>query len=74
MLFSITLNPPSFVFSKIDRNGEGLVTQEQFRAAIESRFELGISDDEWETFMRSVSLNNDGMVQYVQFMSRFDTK
>ena len=68
------LNPPSFVFSKIDRNSEGLVTQEQFRAAIESRFELGISDDEWEKFMSSVSLNNDGMVQYVQFMSRFDTK
>ena len=59
---------------KIDRNGEGLVSQEQFRAAIESRFELGMSDNEWEQFLSSVPLDSDGKVQYVQFMSRFDTK
>jgi Ca2+-binding EF-hand superfamily protein len=62
------------LFSKIDRNGEGSVSQEQFRAAIESRFELGMSDEEWEQFLSSVPLDNDGMVLYVQFMSRFDTK
>lgn len=50
------------------------MSQEQFRAAIESRFELGMSDEEWEQFLSSVPLDNDGMVLYVQFMSRFDTK
>ncbi|XP_028399843.1 EF-hand calcium-binding domain-containing protein 6-like [Dendronephthya gigantea] len=59
---------------KIDRNGEGLVSQEQFRAAIESRFELGMSDDEYQQFLSCVPLDSDGMVQYALFMSRFDTK
>ena len=50
------------------------MSQEQFRAAIESRFELGMSDGEWEQFISTVPLDGEGMVQYVQFMSRFDTK
>jgi Ca2+-binding EF-hand superfamily protein len=64
----------SYVFSKIDRGGEGLVSQEQFRAAIECRFELGMSDEEWEKFLNTVPMDSEGKVQYVQFMSRFDTK
>ena len=64
----------SYFFSKIDRKGEGLVTQEQFRAAIESRFSLGMSDDDWKKFLNAVPLDDDGMVHYVQFMSNFDAK
>jgi Ca2+-binding EF-hand superfamily protein len=50
------------------------VSQEQFRAAIECRFELGMSDEEWEKFLNTVPMDSEGKVQYVQFMSRFDTK
>lgn len=50
------------------------MSQEQFRAAIESRFELGMSDDDWRQFMNIVPLDGEGMVPYAQFMSRFDTK
>ncbi|XP_032219247.2 EF-hand calcium-binding domain-containing protein 6 [Nematostella vectensis] len=60
-------------FHNIDRNDCGLLTQQQFRAAIEGRFELGMSDEEYEDFLTRVPINNDGMVKYVEFMSKFDT-
>lgn len=66
--------PSLFSRSKIDRSEQGLVTQEQFRAAIESRFELGMTDEEYGQFLKNVPIDRDGMVQYVEFMSRFDTK
>ncbi|EDO28675.1 predicted protein [Nematostella vectensis] len=49
-------------FHNIDRKDCGLLTQQQFRAAIEGRFELGMSDEEYEDFLTRVPINNDGMI------------
>ena len=62
-----------FFFSNIDRRDSGLLTQQQFRAAIEGRFELNMSDQEFDSFLKKVPIDNDGMVKYVEFMSKFDT-
>lgn len=60
-------------FHNIDRKDSGLLTQQQFRAAVEGRFELNMSDQEFEAFLKKVPIDNDGMVKYVEFMSKFDT-
>lgn len=62
-----------FVFSNIDRKDSGLLTQQQFRAAVEGRFELNMSDQEFEAFLKKIPIDGDGMVKYVEFMSKFDT-
>lgn len=60
-------------YSNIDRKDSGLLTQQQFRAAIEGRFELNMSEQEFESFLKKVPIDSDGMVKYVEFMSKFDT-
>ena len=40
---------------------------------MEGRFELNMSDQEFEAFLKKVPIDNDGMVKYVEFMSKFDT-
>lgn len=62
-----------FVFSNIDRRDSGLLTQQQFRAAVEGRFELNMSDQEFEAFLKKIPIDGDGMIKYVEFMSKFDT-
>ena len=62
-----------FVFSNIDRRDSGLLTQQQFRAAVEGRFELNMSDQEFEAFLKKIPIDGDGMVKYIEFMSKFDT-
>lgn len=32
-----------------------------------------MSDQEFEAFLKKVPIDNDGMVKYVEFMSKFDT-
>ena len=63
----------NFSFSNIDRRDSGLLTQQQFRAAIEGRFELNMSEQEFDQFLKKVPIDSDGMVKYVEFMSKFDT-
>ena len=60
-------------YSNIDRKDSGLLTQQQFRAAIEGRFELNMSDQEFDAFLKKIPIDSDGMVKYVEFMSKFDT-
>ena len=59
--------------SNIDRRDTGLLTQQQFRAAIEGRFDLNMSDADFDLLLTKVPLDHDGMVRYVEFMSKFDT-
>lgn len=59
---------------KIDKFGERVISQEEFRAAIESQFNLNLSDIEFEQFIDSVPLDDEGKVKYQSFMSQFDAK
>lgn len=62
-----------FFCSNIDRRDSGLLTQQQFRAAIEGRFELNMSDQDFDMLLKKVPIDSEGMVKYVEFMSKFDT-
>ena len=41
---------------------------------VSNRFQLEMSDDEFEAFLDQVPLNSDGDVKYPEFMAQFDTK
>ncbi|XP_076452836.1 EF-hand calcium-binding domain-containing protein 6-like isoform X2 [Babylonia areolata] len=62
------------MFKKLDRLGTDAVSQEEFRAAIESRFNLELSDQQFESFLDQVPLDEDGNVLYARFMQQFDTR
>ena len=51
-----------------------MISQEEFRAAIESRFNLSLSDSQFENFIDRVPLDEDGNVRYPEFMTQFDTR
>ncbi|XP_076870217.1 EF-hand calcium-binding domain-containing protein 6 isoform X2 [Brachyhypopomus gauderio] len=61
-------------FQNIDKLNEGSVSQEEFRAALESRFGLEISDREFEQLRDRLPLDQLGNVQYGVFMAAFDTR
>ena len=63
-----------YIFSKIDFGGTDRISQEEFRAAIESRFSFDMTDDQFGMFMDRVPLDDEGLVRYPEFMAQFDTQ
>lgn len=61
-------------FRSIDKLETNVISQEEFRAAIESRFNLTLNDDQFDSFVDRVPLDEDGNVRYSEFMQQFDTK
>ncbi|XP_026059644.1 EF-hand calcium-binding domain-containing protein 6 [Carassius auratus] len=61
-------------FQNIDKLNKGTVGKEEFRAAVESRFGLEISDPEFEQLLDRLPLDRHGNVQYPIFMAAFDTR
>ncbi|XP_071132204.1 EF-hand calcium-binding domain-containing protein 6-like isoform X4 [Mytilus edulis] len=58
----------------IDSHNTNVISQEEFRAAIESRFSLTLRDDQYESFLDRLPLDEDGNVKYAEFLQFFDTK
>ncbi|KAL1023463.1 hypothetical protein UPYG_G00041140 [Umbra pygmaea] len=61
-------------FQNIDKSRRRVVSQQEFRAAIESRFGLEVLDSEFEQLLDRLPLDKDGNVQYPIFMAAFDTR
>ncbi|XP_076459815.1 EF-hand calcium-binding domain-containing protein 6-like isoform X2 [Babylonia areolata] len=62
------------MFKKLDRDGSDRVSQEEFRAAVESRFNLELSDEQFEAFLDRVPMDDVGNILYARFMQQFDTR
>lgn len=61
-------------FKSIDKLETNVINQEEFRAAMESRFNLTLTDEQFENFVDRVPLDEDGYVKYTEFMQQFDTR
>ncbi|XP_067932216.1 EF-hand calcium-binding domain-containing protein 6-like [Watersipora subatra] len=61
-------------FHKIDRLGTDVISQEEFRAAIESRFNVEMSDEQFRVLIDNIPITNEGDVKYAEFMAQFDTR
>ncbi|XP_029115115.1 EF-hand calcium-binding domain-containing protein 6 [Scleropages formosus] len=62
------------IFRNLDELGKKVVSQTEFRAALESRFRLEMSDAQFEQLLDILPLDADGNVQYLLFMAAFDTR
>ncbi|XP_039398196.1 EF-hand calcium-binding domain-containing protein 6-like isoform X4 [Mauremys reevesii] len=61
-------------FQKIDRLQREVISQQEFQAAVESRFGVEITDEEFELLLDRIPLDEDGNVRYPQFMAMFDSR
>ncbi|KAM4810047.1 EF-hand calcium-binding domain-containing protein 6-like [Rhinophrynus dorsalis] len=61
-------------FEKIDKFSRNVISQQEFRAAIESRFGMEINDEEFEQLLDRIPLDEDGNVKYPNFMAMFDSR
>ncbi|XP_056017223.1 EF-hand calcium-binding domain-containing protein 6-like isoform X8 [Ostrea edulis] len=61
-------------FKSIDKLGLNVISQEEFRAAVESRFNFHLQDDQFDAFVDRLPLDEDGNIKYADFMQHFDTK
>ncbi|XP_053314267.1 EF-hand calcium-binding domain-containing protein 6-like [Spea bombifrons] len=61
-------------FEKIDKFSRNVISQQEFRAAIESRFGVEITDEDFEQLLDRIPLDEDGNVQYPHFMAMFDSR
>jgi Ca2+-binding EF-hand superfamily protein len=60
-------------FRKIDRNRKNTISKKEFRATIESHFSIELNDSEFNELMFSVPCNSENQVEYLEFMTKFDT-
>ena len=51
-----------------------ILSQEEFRAAIESKFGLEMSDERFRSMLDRMPLDEEGNVKYADFMAQFDTR
>ncbi|KAL8601492.1 hypothetical protein ACOMHN_000434 [Nucella lapillus] len=73
-LITLSLYLPQEAGPKLDRDGADRVSQEEFRAAIESRFSLELADEQYQGFLEHVPMDDLGNVLYARFMQQFDTR
>lgn len=59
-------------FRKFDHAGTDTIRPEEFRAAIESKFNLRLTDSQFESFFERLPLDDEGNVLYIKFMQEFD--
>ncbi|XP_077333434.1 EF-hand calcium-binding domain-containing protein 6-like [Lithobates pipiens] len=61
-------------FEKIDKYSRNVISQQEFRAAIESRFGVEITDEDFELLLDRAPLDEDGNIRYPHFMAMFDSR
>ena len=50
------------------------LSDKQFRAVIESKFKIELSEEVFKSLLKKVPVDDNGMVKYVEFMSNFDSR
>ena len=58
---------------KLDRNKSNTISKQEFRAAMESQFNIELSNAEFEEFYADLPKDSANRIKYLEFMTRFDT-
>ncbi|KAM9324585.1 EF-hand calcium-binding domain-containing protein 6-like [Gastrophryne carolinensis] len=60
-------------FRKADKNKMNVISQQDFRAILERRYSLKVTDEEFAYLMERMPLDLHGAIRYLDFMSKFDS-
>lgn len=71
----IRTSPFSFeeIFKRMDSDGNGVISQVEFRNAIK-QLKLGLKSTEIDQLMSRIDTNNDGKIDWKEFMAKFKQK
>ncbi|KAM4636670.1 EF-hand calcium-binding domain-containing protein 6-like [Discoglossus pictus] len=60
-------------FQKVDTRQQNRISQQDFRAILETRYCIKISDEEFECLLNTLPVDSHGGIRYLEFMDRFDS-
>ncbi|XP_069611162.1 EF-hand calcium-binding domain-containing protein 6-like [Ranitomeya imitator] len=61
-------------FRKADKNNLQVVSRKDFRAILEKRFSIKVTDEEFAYLMEKLPVNHLGDIRYLEFMAKFDSR
>ncbi|XP_077114149.1 EF-hand calcium-binding domain-containing protein 6-like isoform X2 [Ranitomeya variabilis] len=61
-------------FRKADKNNLQVVSHKDFRAILEKRFSIKVTDEEFAYLMEKLPMNHLGDIRYLEFMAKFDSR
>ncbi|XP_073537377.1 EF-hand calcium-binding domain-containing protein 6-like isoform X2 [Phyllobates terribilis] len=61
-------------FRKVDTNNLQLISHKDFRAILEKRFSIKVTDEEFAYLMEKLPVNHLGDIKYLEFMAKFDSR
>ncbi|KAK3096739.1 hypothetical protein FSP39_002809 [Pinctada imbricata] len=59
-------------FKSCDKYNLGVITQQEFRSAIDKRLGYPMSEKQWEQLKYDVGTDRDGLIPYTKFLQLFD--
>lgn len=67
------LNFPPGIDSNLDPHHTGVVSRDDFRAVLESKLDIELTDSQYTSLLDQVQLDKYGNVRYQEFMAQFDS-
>ena len=59
------------LFQKYDRDGNGVITRDEFRKVVEDKYQARLRADQIDQMMLNVDKNKDGTIDYEEFYKAF---
>ncbi|XP_056385781.1 EF-hand calcium-binding domain-containing protein 6-like isoform X2 [Hyla sarda] len=61
-------------FRKADKDNLKVISPRDFRAILEKRFSLKVTEEEFVHLSETLPVDHDGDIRYLEFMAKFDTR
>jgi calmodulin len=58
-------------FEKYDKDGNGLITRDEFRKVVEDKYQAKLNSAQIDDLMRQADFNQDGRLDYEEFVKSF---
>ena len=59
------------IFSKYDRDGNGVITLDEFRKVVEDKYQMRVSSSQLDAMMLQADKNKNGTIDYEEFLKSF---